>query len=170
MVAITCIDQVDSDLPPYNGAWPSPIPFRRCNQVPIFQWKRTEQWKCTECSNVLFRTFPLWKRTEWLQRAGILVFFYLGPCLSLSLSLREAPPKKNLCSFGHCPFGGGGQNDCQDGLWHLFRGELSKYKQAFAWFWGGQKACQDGLWHLFYRRIFTGGHLLMLVQTLIDHY
>ena len=45
---------------------------------------------------------------------------------------REAPTKKYLSSFGHCPFGGGGLNPCQDGLGHLFIGELSKYKQAFA--------------------------------------
>ena len=36
--------------------------------------------------------------------------------------LREASTKKYLISFGHCPFGGGGLNPCQDGLWHLFRG------------------------------------------------
>ena len=65
--------------------------------------------------------------------------------------LRVAPPRKYLISFGHCPFGvrggfyleklkwafawfWGGQNACQDGLGHLFLGEMSKYKQAFAWF------------------------------------
>ena len=44
--------------------------------------------------------------------------------------------------------GGGGLNACQDGLGHLFREELSKFKWAFAWLWGGQNACQDGLGHL----------------------
>ena len=39
--------------------------------------------------------------------------------------------KKYSSSFGHCPFGGG-LNPCQDGLWHLFLGEMSMYKRAFA--------------------------------------
>ena len=52
--------------------------------------------------------------------------------LNVREGLREAPPKENLCSFGHCPFGGGGLNPCQDGLWHLFLGEMSMYKRAFA--------------------------------------
>ena len=30
--------------------------------------------------------------------------------------------------------GGGGLNPCQDGLWHLFLGEMSMYKRAFAQF------------------------------------
>ena len=51
---------------------------------------------------------------------------------SLESKIREAPPKENLCSFGHCPFGGGGLNPCQDGLWHLFLREMSMYKRAFA--------------------------------------
>ena len=28
----------------------------------------------------------------------------------------------------------GGLNPCQDGFWHLFLGEMSMYKRAFAWF------------------------------------
>ena len=39
--------------------------------------------------------------------------------------VREAPDKIYICSFGHCPFGGGGLNPCPDGLWHLFLGEMS---------------------------------------------
>ena len=39
--------------------------------------------------------------------------------------VREAPLRKYSSSFGHCPFGAGGLNLCQDGLWHLFLGEMS---------------------------------------------
>ena len=46
--------------------------------------------------------------------------------------IREAPTKKVPLLFGHCPFGGGGLDPCQDGLRHLFREELSKFKWAFA--------------------------------------
>ena len=42
--------------------------------------------------------------------------------------------RKYSSSFGHCPFGAGGLNPCQDGLWHLFLGEMSMYKRAFTWF------------------------------------
>ena len=47
-------------------------------------------------------------------------------------------------------------NPCQDGLGHLFRGELSKYKQAFAWFWGVKKLARM-VWGTFFQRIFTEG-------------
>ena len=46
--------------------------------------------------------------------------------------LREAPTQNMPLLFGHCPFGGGGLDPCQDGLGHLFREELSKFKWAFA--------------------------------------
>ena len=46
--------------------------------------------------------------------------------------LREAPTEMLPLLFGHCPFGGGGLDPCQDGLGHLFREELSKFKWAFA--------------------------------------
>ena len=43
---------------------------------------------------------------------------------------------------------GGGLNACSDGLGHLFREELSKFKWAYPCFWGGLNACPDGLGHL----------------------
>ena len=39
--------------------------------------------------------------------------------------LREAPTEMLPLLFGHCPFGGGGLDPCQDGLGHLFREEQS---------------------------------------------
>ena len=39
-------------------------------------------------------------------------------------------------SIGALPEWGGGLNDYQDGLGHLFREELSQLKGAFACFWG----------------------------------
>ena len=52
---------------------------------------------------------------------------------SVPAMVREAPLRKYSSSFGHCPFGGrGGLNPYQDGLGHLFLGEMSKYKRAFA--------------------------------------
>ena len=49
-------------------------------------------------------------------------------------------------TFGHCPFGGvGGLNACPDGLGHLFREELSKFKWAYPCFLGGLNTSQDGL-------------------------
>ena len=50
--------------------------------------------------------------------------------------VREAPTKMSPLLFGHCSFGGGGLDPCQDGLGHLFREELSKFKWAFALLWG----------------------------------
>ena len=44
---------------------------------------------------------------------------------------REAPLRKYSSSLGHCPFGGGDLNPYQDGLGHLFLGEMSKYKLTF---------------------------------------
>ena len=41
-----------------------------------------------------------------------------------------------------------GLNACPDGLGHLFREELSKFKWAYPCFWGGLNACPDGLGHL----------------------
>ena len=39
--------------------------------------------------------------------------------------------QKLVSLFGHCPFGGGGGlNACQDDLGHLFREELSKFKNG----------------------------------------
>ena len=46
--------------------------------------------------------------------------------------IREAPTEMLALLFGHCPFGGRGLDPCQDGLGHLFREELSKFKWAFA--------------------------------------
>ena len=52
---------------------------------------------------------------------------------SAAAMVREAPLRKYSSSFGHCPFGAGGLNPCQDdGLWHLFLGKMSMYKRAFA--------------------------------------
>ena len=77
---------------------------------------------------LLMKMYEIWgsliSTTAWIR---------IKPVKSIQL-LREAPPRENLCSFGHCPFGGGGLNPCQDGLWHLFLGEMSMYKRPFAWF------------------------------------
>ena len=48
------------------------------------------------------------------------------------IGFREAPTEMSPLLFGHFPFGGGGLDPCQDGLGHLFREELSKFKWAFA--------------------------------------
>ena len=69
------------------------------------------------------------------------VLLFWGSCL------REAPSKKLHPIFGHCS-NGRGLNTCQDGLGHLFREELSKFKWAICLIEGGQNACQDGLGHL----------------------
>ena len=45
--------------------------------------------------------------------------------------------------------GVGGSNALPDGLGHLFREELSKFKWAYPCFLGGLNACPDGLGHLF---------------------
>ena len=70
--------------------------------------------------------------------------------------LREAPPNQNTRSFGHCPFGGGGLNPCHYGLGHLFRGELSKFKWAFALFWGVKKLARM-VWGTFFLEDFYRG-------------
>ena len=50
-------------------------------------------------------------------------------------SVREASLKLTQGVFGYYPnWGVGGLNACQDGLWHLFGEELSKFKWAFACF------------------------------------
>ena len=46
-----------------------------------------------------------------------------------------SPLRKLQPPNGHCQ-NGGGLNACQDGLGHLIREELSKFKGAFASFWG----------------------------------
>ena len=58
----------------------------------------------------------------------------LGHRSFLTNDVREAPTNQNPRLFGGCPFGGrgGGLNPYQDGLGHLFRGKLSKFKCAFA--------------------------------------
>ena len=48
-------------------------------------------------------------------------------------------------TFGHCPFGWVGLNAWPDGLGHLFREELPKFKWAFPCFFGVLNACPDGL-------------------------
>ena len=69
--------------------------------------------------------------------------------IRMSVYVREDPNGLTPPPFGHCPFGGGGGlNTCPDGLGHLFREELSKFKWAYPCFWGGLKACPDDLGHL----------------------
>ena len=63
-------------------------------------------------------------------------------CLKSCL-VREAPTEIARLLFGHCPFGGGGLKACQDGLGHLFREELSKFKWAICLIEGGSK-CLPG--------------------------
>ena len=70
--------------------------------------------------------------------------------------IREGPFRLMPSTFGHCPFGGGGgHNACPDGLGHLFREELSKFKCAYPCFWGGLKACPDGLGHLLFSEAYN---------------
>ena len=59
--------------------------------------------------------------------------------------IREDPFAFMYSAFGHCPFGGGGLNAWPDGLGHLFREELYKFKWAFPCFLGGLNHCPDGL-------------------------
>ena len=54
----------------------------------------------------------------------------------VGIRVREAPLRKLQPPNGHCQNGGKGLDPCQDGLGHLFREELSKFKGAFASFWG----------------------------------
>ena len=82
-------------------------------------------------------------------------------------ALWEGPYQLLSPTFGHCPLGRGCLNACPDGLGHLFREELSKFKWAFAWLWGGQNACQDGLGHLCSENWSSNGHLLMSRMVLI---
>ena len=53
------------------------------------------------------------------------------------------------------PFRLGGLNICLDGLGHLFREELSKFKWAYSCFWGGLNACPDGLGHLMFSEAYN---------------
>ena len=55
------------------------------------------------------------------------------------MTLADEDPKgstteKHAASIGALPEWGGGLNACQDGLGHLFREELSKFKGALACF------------------------------------
>ena len=69
------------------------------------------------------------------------------------LPLREDPFTLTPPPFGHCPFGGGGLNACPDGLGHLFREELSKFKWAYPCFLGGSKRLPRWFGALIQRRI-----------------
>ena len=134
--------------------------FDECNAL-MFAVLWVAFWVTLSCIGLHWIASSL--RMVWMLGDDLAVFALVDVCTS---NMRRAhwahwthlgkPQQRNISvHFGIARLGGvGGLNPCQDGLGHLFRGELSKYKHAF---WGGQKACQDGLGHLFYRRIFTGG-------------
>ena len=50
----------------------------------------------------------------------------------LVLWMLGKPQHKNIAVHLGVARLGGGLNPCQDGLWHLFLGEMSMYKRAFA--------------------------------------
>ena len=52
-------------------------------------------------------------------------------------ALWEGPYQLLSPTFGHCPLGRGCLNACPDGLGHLFREELSKFKWVSPCFFGG---------------------------------
>ena len=106
-----------------------------------------ELWNCPKYLKCLPLKFPILTDLSKYVRIWLKFHKFFDQWKDVVV-LREAPLKKSCSQFGHCPFGEGGLNACQDGLGHLFREELSKFKWAFAWLWGGHNACQDGSGHL----------------------
>ena len=84
--------------------------------------------------------------------------FLFTTAVTPSWKLKGSPNKSKSTFIWVLPvWGGGGCLDpCQDGLGHLFGGELSKFKWAFAWFWGVKKLARM-VWGTFFQRIFTEG-------------
>ena len=90
--------------------------------------------------NIAYVIVYVWPSRTWDE---ILLPFQKGLFFPLGDIRLFLPTRIRICAYAHHPtwirhgrirMAIPSLNPCQDGLWHLFLGEMSMYKRAFAWF------------------------------------